>query len=302
MNRIADGDINITATVTTCQTFNALPKTVRVGGNPITITATQTACDATDFSVAGAASGATYNWSSANGTILYYGTSTTATTSSPYISATTSAGTVDIAVVNTNNSCSQSVFVSKQLQYTYPRQIDGLFDTYSNGDQINASVNTTPLDSYYIWYINGSLDSEGDNLSNFNTSSGQGRGIVCGDNTIRVEVTACGVVTSSEEVHFYKMGNCYFKITSTSNVELFPNPATSQTTIKLSGIKETKVKLTDIKSIRIMDKIGNLKTVNKYPANTKSININVSNLPLGIYYIEVSDGINKTRVPLNVQK
>lgn len=308
VNRIADGDINITATVTTCQTFNAVPKNVRVGGNPITITAIQTACDATDFSVAGAASGATYNWSSANGTILYNGTSTTATTSSPYISATTSVGNSDIAVVNTNNSCSQSVFISKQLQYTYPRQIDGVFDTYSNGDQVNASVNTTSFDSYYKWYINGSIDYEGADASYYSTSySGVGSNIVCGENTIRVEVIACGVVSSSDEIHFYKMGNCYFRSNAPS-VDVFPNPAKDIVTIKLKDVNKLFIDqksvegIKDIKEIRVLNKFGKVLKIYNLPVKTKLATINISNLPLDIYFIKVSDGKNNTMLQLSVLK
>lgn len=305
VNRIADGDINITAGVTTCETFNAVPKSVRVGGNPIAITATQTACDATDFSVAGAASGATYNWSSANGTILYNGISTTATTSSPYISATTSVGNVDIAVVNTNNSCSQSVFVSKQLQYTYPRQIDGVFDTYSNGDQVNASVNTTSFDSYYTWYINGVVDYEGTDASYYSTTySGVGRNIICGDNTIKVEVTACGVVTSSDEVHFYKMGNCYFR-SAAPNVDVYPNPAKDVVTVRLKEINKLlkdQKNIASIKEIKVFNKFGKALKVFNLPLNTKLTTINIGNLPLDIYFIEVSDGKNKTILQLSIQK
>ncbi len=296
----SDGNINITATVTTCQVFSATPKSVRVGGNPVTVTATQTACDDAQFYVSGAGSGATYNWSSAHNTILYNGNSTTATTTSPSISATISAQ--DFAVVNTINSCSQSVYASSNPLNSYPRQINGLYEVYSNGDQIIVSVNTYPLDSYYKWYINGVVDYEGQNASDYSTVyQGVGRNIVCGDNTMRVEVTTCGTVTSSDAEHFNKMGNCGFSKMA-SNVEVFPNPATNQTTVKLSEINEAKMNLNAIKSIKIIDKSGILKTVTNYSGNTKSINLNLSNLPLGVYYIEVSDGIQKTVLPLNVQK
>lgn len=306
INRIADGDVNITATVTVCGiTLPPYLKTIRVGGNPITITSNQTACDATDFSVGGAASGSTFNWSSANGTILYNGTSTTATTSLSYISATTSVGNVDIAVVNTNNSCFQPIFISKQLQYSYPRQIDGMLDTYSNGDQIFASVNTTSFDSYFTWYVNGVVDYEGTNALDYSTTySGVGRNIVCGDNTIRVEVTTCGVVSSSDEVHFYKTGNCYFR-GSVSNVDVFPNPAKDFVNIRLKEVKnllKSQKNIESIREVRVLNKFGKVLKVFNLPLSTKLTTINISSLAFDIYFIEVSDLKNKAILQLSIEK
>ncbi|MDB5013479.1 MAG: hypothetical protein JWQ25_1681, partial [Daejeonella sp.] len=306
VNRIDDGDVNITASVTICGiTLPQYLKTVRIGGNPIIITSNQTACNATDFSAVGAATGATFNWSSANGTILYNGTSTTSTTSSSYISATTSVGNVDIAVVNTNNSCFQSVFISKQLQYTYPRQIDGVLDTYSNGDQIYASVNTTSFDSYYTWYVNGVVDYEGTNATDYSTTySGVGRNIVCGENTLSVEVTTCGFVSSSSSVSFYKTGNCYFRGIVT-NVNVFPNPAKDIVNIRLKKVKnllQNQKNIENIREIRILNKFGKVVKVFNFPLDTKLTTINIGSLPFDIYFIEVSDIKNKAILQLSIQK
>jgi lysyl endopeptidase len=274
--------------------------TVQVGGDPINVTATKNSCDEYQFNVTGAATGASYSWSSVNGTVLYNGTSTTATTSVPYITGNTTS--YDAAAVNTTNSCQQSQTVYVALQDDYARQINGIYEVYSNGDQVNGYVNTTAYDTYYRWYINGVLDSEGSDLSTFSTSSGQGHDIACGENTIRVEVTACSNTVSSDPVTFYKMGNCFYGKQVSSNVVLFPNPATYQTTIKLSNINGVSKKLNDISSVRILDKLGNVKSVIQYPKNSRTVTLNLSKLPLDVYYIEVSDGVNKVILPLNVKR
>ena len=300
INRIDDGDATIYATINVCGETFYKQRTVRVGGAPITVTATQLSCDEFQFDVAGAAPGASYSWSSPYNTILFNGTSTTATTSYPTINGTTMGG--DAARVNTTNTCNQSVDRYAQLYNIYTRNIDGIFEVYSNGDQVVGSVNTTPYDTYYRWYINGYLDSEGADLSGFATFNGQGGGIMCGENTIRVEVDACGGTVSSDVVHFWKMGNCFSRNTPATNVELFPNPAFNQTTIRLTDTKESSVKLTSIKSIKITDKMGVVKRTSKYFSNSNSVTVDLSNLPIGIYYVEVSDGINKTMLPLSILK
>ena len=124
---------------------------------------------------------------------------------------------------------------------------------------------------------------------------------MCGDNTIRVEVeTSCGI-PSSFDAGFYRICG-YFR--TQSNVELFPNPARDQVTVKLKQInaKQTMGQLKDIREVRILNKVGSVKRIVKYPANTNTISVNISYLPLDIYYVEVTDGRNSARLPLSIVK
>ena len=259
-------------------------------------------------------SGLTFNWS-VSGDLLIDGTSTTKTTTSNYINFT---GRQGQPYVTTTTSCGIAL-KGGGIYSPYQRQISGLYEVYSNGDQVVVSVNTTAFDTYYKWYINGVLDYEGASTSDYCTCySGAGKNIVCGDNTIRVEVTTCGVTSSSDDVHFSKEGNCGYlrkapdnSIPSLNanksipvNVDLFPNPANNQVTIRLKQLNDSKNSnnINDIREVRVLDKLGTIRKLIRYSINTKSINFDVSALPFDIYYIEVSDGMNKVKIPLSIQK
>lgn len=299
LTRVTDGSASISAVITFCgNTIQVPARTVQVGGTVITVSATQTDCNTVQFNVSGAASGASYNWSSNGNTILYNGTSTTATTSVGQIDAVIS--DFDIAIVNTTNTCGQSVNAGADYN-PYSRQINGLYPEYTSGDHVSVSVNTTPYDTYYRWFINNTLVSEGQYAYSYCTCYNGIDPRVCGDNTIRVEVeTSCGI-TSSSDGNFYRICGYY---RTQSNVELFPNPARDQVTIKLKQINAEQAtgQLKDIREVRILDKSGSVKRIVKYPAKTNTISLNVSNLPLDIYYVEVTDGRNSARLPLSIVK
>src|SRR5690606_13052868 len=150
VTRLSDGNVTVNATVNICGSPLAYQKSVRVGGEPIVVTANQIGCDEIELSVSGAASSASFHWSSANNTALFNGISTTLTSTGPV----TALVTKDEIIVNTTNTCSQSSF--GQVTYNpYAREISGLYPEYiSCGDHLSLSVNTTPFDTYYRWYVN----------------------------------------------------------------------------------------------------------------------------------------------------
>lgn len=80
----------------------------------------------------------------------------------------------------------------------------------------------------------------------------------------------------------------------------FPNPASSEVTVA----KNEKSKNADAKPIeivRVYDLQGNLKKQQKYN-RVKSVSLNVSQLPDGMYYVEVVSGTYKERIQLLIQK
>lgn len=261
------------------------------------VSVSQTGCSSATATV-NLASGHSFNWS-VSGDLLIDGISSTKTTTNNFIDFIGTHGSAHVTITNCGTTIEGGADYSP-----YIRQIDGLFEVYSNGDQVSVSVNTTPYDSYYEWYINGVLDYQGADAYNYCTcKSDAGRNIVCGDNTIRVDVTACGVVSSSDELHFNKMGNCSFRSISASNMELFPNPAKGSVTVRMKQInaQNNTNHLQDIREIRIFDKLGNIKKVIKFPKNTKVSTLNINYLNTDIYFIEVSDGKNKARLQLSIQ-
>ncbi len=256
----------------------------------------QTNCNTGTITVPSLPAGTIYNWQ-VNGDLLIDGTLIVKNTTDNFINVT---GTNGSAYVVASTSCTS-------LQWSagftpHQREIQGLYPEYICGDHVSVSVNTTAYDTYYRWYVNNILVKEGSDAYIYCTCDYQKPDArVNGENTIRVEVeTDCGI-TSSFDAGFWMICGYY---ETQSNVELFPNPARDQVTINLKQIngKQTTGQLTDIREVKIMDKLGAVKKLMKYAASTKKISINVSNLPLNIYYIEVSDGRTKAKLPLSIQK
>ncbi|MCO6497163.1 MAG: trypsin-like peptidase domain-containing protein [Chitinophagaceae bacterium] len=241
-------------------------------------------------------SGSTFYWQ-VYGDLLIDGTSTTKTTTSNYINVTGTEGSVYVTVTTTCGTQQAGV------QYVlYEREITGLYPEYMMGDHVSVSVNTYPYDTYYRWYVNNTLVKEGSDAytyctCDFDTPDAR----VCGDNTIRVEIETTCNITSSVDGDFFKICG-YYKMES--NVEMFPNPAKNQITVRLkqNNTKEEKVRLKEITQIKILDKTGSVKKIVRYPSNTNTINVDISILPVDIYYVEVSDGRNSERLPLSIVK
>lgn len=242
-------------------------------------------------------SGSTFIWQ-VWGDLLIDGVSTTKTTTSNSINVT---GTEGPVYVTTTVSC--GTFQAGVQYESHYRQITGLYPEYTSGDHVSVSVNTYPYDTYYRWYINNTLVKEGSDAYTYCTCDDYETPDVrvCKDNTIRVEIeTSCNINTFVDG-DFYKICG-YYKMQP--NVEMFPNPAKNQITLRLKQVnaKQEQATLKEIRQIKIMDKIGIVKKIIKYSPNTNTIIVDISNLPLDIYYIEVTDGRNIERLPLSIVK
>ncbi len=306
LTRAYDGTISLSAIINNaCGTndIQVAPITnIQVGGNPITVTASQNSCDQVTFTATGGASNTTYNWSSLNGTILYNGTSTIATTSTNYIDAYITSAS-DYAILTVNNSCSQSV--NTGVNYApFERQIQGLYPEYVSNDHVSVLVNTTQYDTYYRWYVNNTLVKEGSNADMYCTCSNEPPDTrVCGENTIRVEVeTNCNITTSSNVEYFQKL--CYYRLSKEkdqatlatqsitkdeigiSKLSIYPNPANNLLNISLPDSINT-LKAT----IQLIDIYG--KVVKKITTVSKSNTIPMYSLPSGMYLVEIYDGSKK---------
>jgi hypothetical protein len=283
----------------------------------IYITPNQIACDQVQLTVTGAQSGATYHWSSANNSILFNGTQTTLSTTSNPVYAT---GTSDYVVVNTTNTCGQP-YGAGIMYSPFARVIDGLYPEYGScGEHLSVSVNTTGYDTYYKWYVNSTLVKEGSGASGYCTCYYEGPDArVNGPNTITVEVQSyCGATEYGYGEFWFVCGSARTK--PKSNVELYPNPAKGEVniqiknTIAVSGKGQINIEakdpvdkssgnnIKDIREVKIFDKLGMVKKVYKFPPNSKAVTINVISLHSDIYFVEVTDGKNKARLQLSVQK
>jgi hypothetical protein len=276
-------------------TVNTLTSEVSLSNLPITVIANQLSCTDLQLSISGG-SGNSYNWSTSDGDLLFNGSTTTALTTSPFINAT---GTNGFINVTATNPCGMK---NSNLVYEpFIREAFNIPNPMIHGDHLSVSVNTTPYDINYRWYVNGVLVKDGPYATSYCTCFYEGPDYrQCGNNIVRVEVDNCSSTSFYEEQFEWICG--YGKMQS--NIELFPNPARSQITVRLKQINDTRLsnKLQYIKEVRILNKFGNVQKIFKYSSNTKSVSIDVSNLSFDIYYVEVSDGFNKERMQMSIQK
>lgn len=81
-----------------------------------------------------------------------------------------------------------------------------------------------------------------------------------------------------------------------------PNPATSEVTVTASNNKTTaSAKNATITEVNIYDQTGTLKKQQKF-GKVKKATVNTSNLPYGIYIIEIVNGSYKERQELSIIK
>jgi len=172
--------------------------------------------------------------------------------------------------------------------------ITWIWSSPMTGEPLQAEVTPAhPNALYYEWYINGQLveTTYGTFLSTYNwpcTSEGDGLSVIA--------VTSCGVSSPVNGGTYSPI--CYGRSAS-SNVKLFPNPASSQVTIQLEELKATdknmssslqRTTLNDIVQIKFMDKVGSVRKIMRYAKGIKTVSINISDLPSDVYYLEITDG------------
>ena len=95
---------------------------------------------------------------------------------------------------------------------------------------------------------------------------------------------------------------------SVNNVVVYPNPASSQLLVKLKEPGLTKEKenvkqgnLSQILSVTLYDKIGRQRKTIQFDKGSRQVSFNVSEISSDVYYLEVSDGILSSRIPVIIK-
>jgi len=179
----------------------------------------------------------------------------------------------------------------------------------------SAPMTGEPLQAYvspdypnaikYEWYINGQLveTTSTSFLSTYNwpcTSEGEGLTVIA--------INSCG---ASAPVNGGTYSPICYQYRSSSNVNLYPNPASTDIIVKLEEVNaksinsqkhEIEVTLKSIAQIRIIDKLGITRKVLKFPKGNLLSTFSVAHLPSDIYYLDISDGNAQIRKPLIIRR
>lgn len=161
-------------------------------------------------------------------------------------------------------------YCSQHKQFTWDVLSNPVVTTSVNGDTLSCLV----PGSSYQWYIS---DIEISNaIDSFYVAS------ISGNYSV-VVTNLDGCSSTSSIIHFVATG-IGSKLNS-SDVICWPNPAFDELHIRLQGQKLTEPQ------INIYDQLGQLVLVQRIdpPVENEDININVKNLPTGIYHLELRD-------------
>ena len=145
---------------------------------------------------------------------------------------------------------------------------------------------TLTVGSTYNWYVNNILKQSEvypNNIFEWYFPAGVTKTIKCNISN------SCGISEYSNSISVtgeYKWGLSYI---------IYPNPANSEITISQIQTKKDNFndeqKPVQIKSIKIIDNYGFTRYVKEFGIKTNSTTINISNLPIGIYFIKINEGI-----------
>ncbi|MBC9930103.1 S8 family serine peptidase [Chitinophaga qingshengii] len=175
------------------------------------------------------------------------------------------------------------------------------------GDYFDVAVTPLAGASAYYWYID-------DFLYDVTTGPNSICGSYNGEKILMVQAkTTCGMSAKMGANIPCAYGPALAR--NVNNVVLYPNPATSAVTVNLLPVppaakdqkkvpatakmdSKTQQPVESIRQILILDKMGNRKGQYQYPSGVKTATISIQHLPKDVYYLQVSDGVHQSNLPL----
>lgn len=163
-------------------------------------------------------------------------------------------------------------------------------------DPLIAQVDGPQWATSYKWFIDNQLIAETNSSSVWAYVGCMGNPR---DLTV-LAVTDCGITVPVTLGEIYVGCGVWYRQASplTNEIKLYPNPTTSKLILSLDEksvqLKQSKT-LTTFKQVSIYDNLGIIRMSNQYSSNAKQIEIDVSKLNSGIYYIEIFDGVLRKR-------
>lgn len=170
------------------------------------------------------------------------------------------------------------------------------------GEPLEAHVTSHPEAQRYIWMVGSQVIQDGPDT----TLMAYDYPCVWDKDVYVIAVLDCG---ANAPVYGGPYSPLCGSHRSAANVVAYPNPASSQLTVRLNVPAIAKVKentspagLSQILSVTVYDKTGRQRKTVKLAGGARQVNLNVVDLPGDVYYLEVSDGIRVKRIPVLIKK
>lgn len=262
-------------------------------------------CNEINVIASGIPNGVSITWSTTNGALINGNPSPFTTSSNSVLISANLSTTITAVIQNGTCTFSSSSSFCPCEPWDNP-VINWIYSAPATNEPLQAEVSPAHPDAIrYEWYINGQLveTTYGTFLSTYNwpcTSEGEGLSVIA--------ITSCG---ASAPVYGGTYSPICYQYRTSSNVKLYPNPASTQVIVKLEDLNSKttngqKVKVTStlksIIQIKIIDKMGVTKRVLKFSSGNSLSTINVSDLPSDIYYLDITDGNTQVRKPLIIRR
>lgn len=280
---------------------------------PINLMATQQSCNELIIST-NSQYFTNFQWSVQSGDILFNGSTTTATTTNPYIIATGTFGAISVIGTNLCNNTTASTAgyslqfppslkdIENYIPYPEPNcyQAEGFYFFKA------TDFGTEPTDYLWGYNFNGGPDvfvpTNGVIQQYLFPSAGNYEIFVRPRNEcISGNKIVKQIVVQGDCINYEKI-----KINAdTLEYSIFPNPATDRITVTTKQgnyPKESTIRHTEIRTVTIYDKQGTVRKRFSYPPMTKSVNLDVSSLPLDIYMLEIQNGIKRYQKLISIQR
>jgi hypothetical protein len=254
----------------------------------------------------------TYEWVVSAGLQILSGQGTSAVTISGFSNNQYGSGILTLILRSPTKGRNRVLTVTKNITINTGGNgsISGTYNSPSNASEIliptppktlNPPVNaacivfatnmTIPANSTVTW--------SGTTSSNDVTWSQAGNNLYCnftevnqtGEFTISV-TNSCGTSSARYKFQCTTTQSCGIQpslVETNSLVVLSPNPAQNDVNVELVQ-KSDNNKKREIKEIRIIDKMGNIKSVTKVNGIKKNVLLNISRLTADLYTIQVFDG------------
>jgi len=152
------------------------------------------------------------------------------------------------------------------------------------GTQVNVTVSTIE-NSPYLWYVNGTLVA-----TEYTKSATINGGSNCNVlNTLKVSVAnSCGTTSATTQ---------FTRPCTGSNFVLSPNPSTGMVTVSSAPLSKSQSDIALASSsqagsfyaIKVVDQLGNVRKLFTYPTGNTSAQLDLSSLPSGTYFVQISD-------------
>lgn len=300
------GVVTISVTIATPCSSRTITKTVNIGNEyTLQLTESNKDCNSSTLSV-NAPSGSNLTWTTTSGSLINNSPSPFTSTTNPVILSTVNNNADNVNVSYNSSGCIYS------LDNNFPfcpcpnfdyGQVNWLYSPMFNGDPLVIELTGGATNaSYYKWYVDGIFIQQTTSpyLWAYNWPCGSNNNVTC---IAVINNGPCGFEMDCLPIYCgnYTCGNS--RVKNQSNIKIYPNPANTETTIKLEQFNSQNLKnLSAIKTIKIVNKLGIVLNIFTNLNGVKNKNLNLSAYKDDLYFVLVSDGKNEVKLPLIIRK